>query len=66
MRIKQSSRKRVGVMVESGGMAVGVVSGMGSKYRKMEGKVGLEKVRKLGGKVVKVVRCVVVVSGAYP
>ena len=56
MRIKQSSRKRVGVMVDSGGMAVGVVSGMGSKYRKMGRKVGLEKVRKLGGKVVKVVK----------
>jgi hypothetical protein len=34
-------------------LAVGVVSGMGSKYRKMGRKVGLEKVRKLGGKVVR-------------
>lgn len=54
MRMKQSSIKKVGVMVDGSGMAERVVRWYGGRS-----KVGLEKVRKLGGKVV-------VLSGAYP
>jgi hypothetical protein len=40
MGIKQSSRRRVRVLVDCGGMAGWSCKWYGSKYRKMEGGIG--------------------------